>query len=158
MKRLAVLLICLVLAFGAHAETDLAGALSESAVPLVEILCMCTEISAFDEAPDALLACQAVRAYRTVFEEAPETDEEIYALLFAYGEYAPPPEEPEEILASRAEVDSAIDCGTGEIKLSVSVYRDYGDGFEFDLCLDIYLVPDSSSPFGARISRVFIPE
>ena len=70
MKRLAALMMCLVLAFGAHAETDLAGALSESAVPLVEILCMCTEISAFDEAPDALLACQAIRAYRTVFDEA----------------------------------------------------------------------------------------
>ena len=158
MKKALALIMCLLLALSVCAETDLAATLAESAMPLVQAFCMCTEISAFEEVPEALTACQAVRAYRMLFEDASETDGEIYELLFAYGEYALSDEEPEEPVPSRAETDSAIDCGTGEIKLSVSVYRDYGDGFEFELCLDVYLVPDSLSPFGARISRVFIPE
>ena len=132
------------------------------ALELFASVLMCPDIESFEDMPSEELAWEAILAYRLVGDDQGMSDEEIYKTLFAEGEYTPLYEIAENIdpslLPVEIEIDSAIDCGGGLVKVSLTVYADAGDGYEFYCLVDIYLRPDPAAVHGSRIARVFFPE
>ncbi len=122
----------------------------------VRLISRCTLLTSFEGAPDSSLACQAVTSWRGMHAEGGEkTDEEIYALIFAEGEYVPSGEDiplPEDCDLQAEEAQTLDD---GRIKVSVSVYRDEGEGMEFDCAFYAYFAPDEG---GYRLKAVFFPD
>lgn len=128
------------------------------ALDILSAFMMCPSAMSFEEAPEAALAGEAILAYRMTGDIEGLSDEEIYRTIFAFGECVPAEQADPALLPVEIEIDSAIDCGDGTIKVSLTVYADYGDGYEFYCQVDIYLLPDPEAPCGSRISRVFFPE
>ena len=165
MKRVLGLVLALVLActgLAAWAEQTVAPdpyVIAYEALDILSAFMMCPSAASFDDLPGQELAAEAVAAYRLTGDIDGLTDEEIYAMIFASGEYAPLPETRDpNLLPVEIEIDSAIDCGDGTVKVSLTVNADYGDGYEFYCLVDIYLTPDAEAPCGSRICRVFFPE
>ena len=122
----------------------------------VRLISRCTLLTSFEGAPDSFLACQAVISWRGMHPDSGEkTDEEIYALIFAEGEYVPSGEDgpPPEDCDLQAEEAQTLD--DGRIKVSVSVYRDEGEGMEFDCAFYAYFAPVEG---GYRLKAVFFPD
>ncbi len=122
----------------------------------VRLISRCTLLTSFEGAPDSSLACQAVTSWRGMHAEGGEkTDEEIYALIFAEGEYVPSGEDiplPEDCDLQAEEAQTLDD---GRIKVSVSVYRDEGEGMEFDCAFYAYFVCEEGE---YRLFKVFFPD
>ena len=165
MKRIAVLILILSLVLAS------APVLSEAkeapdpditayeALDILSALMMCPSAASFEDVPSAELAAEAIMAYVLTGDIEGLSEDEIYHVIFANGEYAPPAERGDPMLLPvEIEIDSAIDSGDGQIKVSLTVYADYGDGYEFYCMVDIYLLPDAEAPCGSRISRMFFPE
>lgn len=139
----------------------LCGCLGETAqepeyMDIIRLVSRCTLLMSFEGAPGGELAEQAAMSRRELYpEDSGKTDEEIYALIFAEGEYAPaeedvPPPEDCEVWAEEAQ---ALD--DGRIKVDVSVYRDEGEGMEFDCAFYAYFILTDG---GYRLCGVFFPD
>ena len=166
MKKLLCLLLCLALLCaaalceeGSPAETLGPEELAYCALPIMQSLLMCSRLTSFEEAPTEELAAEAVAAYRLVLDDQDLDDAEIYFILFANGELKQPDEAAEPSLTPvEVEVDSAIDCGDGTVKVSLTVYAQEDESYEFYCLVDVYLLPDPGAPCMSRICRVFFPE
>ena len=125
-------------------------------IDIVRLISRCTLLTSFEGAPDSFLACQAVISWRGMHpEDSEKTDEEIYALIFAEGEYVPSGEDiplPEDC---DLQAEEALALDDGRIKVSVSVYRDDGEGMEFDCAFYAYF---ARSKDGYRLTAVFFPD
>ena len=162
-----ILIICLVLSLTAcHAETPIPTTeeITQSAIPLYEILFSCPSVTSFEEAPDAYLADEAVQVFLAREDIADEikalSPDQVYSLLFSGGVYQLPMPEmiPVKAFPARTEIESAIESGVGTIIVSLCVENDYGFGMEFSYYVDVHIIPDQTAPYGAKITRVFFPE
>ena len=164
MKRFAALLLALALtvcgaAFGETQGKPDPDKTAYEALDILSALLMCPGLVSFEGAPEAELAMEAILAWRMIGDGDDLSNGEIYRLLFASGEYDPAFEGSDpNLLPVEIEIDSAIDSGDGTVKVSLTAYADSGDGYEFYLLADVYLLPDPEAPSGSRISRVFLPE
>ena len=162
MKRLICLalaaLLCLV-PFCAAEDAPDPDIVAYEALDIIAALMMCPSAVSFEDAPPEELAQEAVFAYKIIGEIEEISDREIYALMFAFGEYLPPAEAIDPALVPvQIEIDSAIDAGDGTVKASVTVYADTDDGYDFYCLADVYLLPDETAPCGSRICGLFFPE
>ncbi len=163
MKWLSIALtLCLMLcACAAEDAPPTPEQIAESALPLISFIAACPDICSFDAEPPEALAVQAVSAYlaRAATGSEAETPTRAYLNMFAYGEYPTNAEVTAFIPAALNVIaESALDNGAGEIAVNVRVEEDYGYGFELAYYMDVYLIPDASAEYSAKISRVFIPE
>lgn len=162
MKRISGFFIAVMLLFGLSGVSEQILPAHETALPLYEILLSCDTFYNFDGVPDEAFAREAVYRLneRTATEGEPTPPEEAYKMLFSEGEYVFP-EEPEEYLPAlpvQIEIENAVESGIGTVIVSLRVQKDYGFGMEFWGYVDIHILPDETAPFGAYVTRVFIPE
>lgn len=162
MKRILALLFAFisVFAFCTHAQED--APVCEKAMPLYEILLSCDTFYNFDGIPDAEFAREAVYrlSEKTATPGETAAPEEAYGMLFAEGEYIPAAE-PEAYLPTlpvQIEIENAVESGVGTIIVSLRVQKDYGFGPELWGYVDVHILPSETAPFGALVTRVFIPE
>ena len=123
---------------------------------IVRLISRCTLLTSFEGAPGGELACQAAASRRELHpEDAEKPDDEICRLIFADGEFAPaegdvpPPEDCE------VQTEEAQKLDDGRIKVNVSVYRDFGEGMDFDCAFYAYFVLTDG---GYRLCGVFFPD
>lgn len=162
MKRISALLIALILLLGLNGVSEQALPAHEAAMPLYEILLSCDMFYNFDGIPDEAFAREAVYRLneRTATAGEPAAPEDAYKMLFFEGEYVFS-EEAEEYLPAlpvQIEIENAVESGIGTVIVSLRVQKDYGFGMEFWGYVDIHILPDETAPFGAYVTRVFIPE
>ena len=162
MKKLFIMIAVLVLSFSGFAFSEEEVPVFEKAMPLYEILLSSDTFYNFDGVPDAALAAEAVYRLNERLATAgePIAPEEAYRMLFNEGEYEPACETEEYLPAPpvQIEVENAVESGVGTIIVSLRVQKDFGFGMELWGYVDIHILPDENAPFGAYVTRVFIPE
>lgn len=130
---------------------------AEGALPIITLIASCPSLASFEAVPPAALAREALTGYPLYFEGVAPSD--VLGAVFAC-----PPAEAVNVLPipslvpTLAEIESAIDTGTGRVRASVRVLQNFGFGYEFCLYADFTLIPCDAAPFGARVESVFIPD
>lgn len=162
MKRIFAFLIALMLLWGLNGVSEQTLPAYETAMPLYEILLSCDMFYNFDGIPDEAFAREAVYRLneRMATASEPVAPEDAYKMLFSEGEYVFF-EEAEEYLPAlpvEIEIENAVESGSGTVIVSLRVQKDYGFGMELWGYVDIHILPDETAPFGAYVTRVFIPE
>lgn len=162
-RRLALLLCALLLTGGAVcAETAAAPvdaqAVSERALPLLELLAGCESFYSFDDVPAPELAGEAVCAYRCAHAEALETEEILRALFACEWETLPEIPDAPTLRPARVTLEDAYEGASGTVIACVKAELDYGDGLEFAWYAEFTLVPDETAEYGARVQRALIPD
>ena len=132
--------------------------------PLCALLALCLLWScAAEDAPEPeymdivrlISRCTLLTSFELHPEDAEKPDDEICRLIFADGEFAPaegdvpPPEDCE------VQTEEAQKLDDGRIKVNVSVYRDFGEGPDFDCAFYAYFVLTDG---GYRLCGVFFPD
>lgn len=162
MKRILALILALisVFVFCAYAQED--APVYEKAMPLYEILLSSDTFYNFDGIPDEAFAREAVYRLgeKTATAGEPAAPEDAYKMMFAEGEYiyASEPEAYLPALPVQIEIENAVESGVGTIIVSLRVQKDYGFGMELWGYVDVHILPSETAPFGALVTRVFIPE
>lgn len=162
MKRISALIISFMLILGLTGNCETVMPAYEAAMPLYEILLSCDTFYNFDGVPDEAFAREAVYRLMELSATAsePMTNEDAYGMLFNEGEYVPS-EETEEYLPAlpvEIEIENAVESGSGAIIVSLRVQKDFGFGMELWGYVDVHILPSEAAPFGAYVTRVFIPE
>ncbi|MBR3927442.1 MAG: hypothetical protein IKJ65_00410 [Clostridia bacterium] len=162
MKRVFALMLALLLVFSAGAFSETEAPVYESAAPLYEILLSSDTFYNFDIAPDEFMGREAVYRFHEKFAtlSEPVSNEDAYKMIFAGGEYVYSEKEETYLppLPVKIEIDGAIENGSGGFIVSLRVEKDFGFGMELWGYCDIHIIPNENSPFGASVTRVFIPE
>ncbi len=164
MKRALALILCVLLLTGGASCAEAAlvpvdvQAVSERALPLLELLAGCESFYSFDAVPAPELAGEAVCAYRSTHADAPETDEILRALFACEWETLPEIPDAPVLLPARVTLEDAYEGATGTVIACVKAELDYGDGFEFAWYAEFTLVPDEAAEYGARVERALIPD
>ncbi len=162
MKKILALICAFILVFAFCAYAQEEAPVYEKAMPLYEILLSCDTFYNFDGIPDEAFAREAVYRMneRSATAGEPTAPEEAYKMLFSEGEYiyASEPEAYLPALPVQIEIENAVESGVGTIIVSLRVQKDYGFGMELWGYVDIHILPDETAPFGALVTRVFIPE
>ncbi len=162
MKKMISTVLALCLIFMGCAFSEPETPVYEKAMPLYEILLSSDTFYNFDGAPDAAMGREAVYRLRERYAALSEaiSDEEAYRMIFAGGEYVPA-EETETYLAPlpvKIQIESAVDSGIGTMIVTIRVEKDFGFGMELWGYADIHILPEETAPYGAYVTRVFIPE
>ena len=87
--------------------------------------------------------------------ESPNAGEIVFEGEYVFSEEA---EEYLPALPVQIEIENAVESGIGTVIVSLRVQKDYSFGMEFWGYVDIHILPDETAPFGAYVTRVFIPE
>lgn len=130
------------------------GKVAEAALPVMTLIASCPSFASFEGAPPEALASE-VQCFGDAFLEC---DSALFIAFACPPETASEAAPPASLIPTMLEIESAIDTGTGRVRVSVRASQDFGFGYEFGFYADFTLLPDASAPFGARVESVFIPE
>ena len=122
---------------------------------IIRLISRCTLLTSFEGAPENGLAGQAVMSWWELHPDSDSHDEEVYGLIFAEGELIPAAEEiplPEDC---EIRAEEAQELSDGRVKVDVSVYRDEGEGAEFDCAFYAYFRCEDGV---YRLDAVFFPD
>lgn len=150
MKKLLCILLIACIAPLCAGEAD-----EPEYIGIIRIISRCTLLTSFEGAPEGELARQAVTSYYDLAPDSALAPEEAYALIFAEGEYAAPEDAvpaPEDCVFEAEEAQILTDS---LIKVNVTVYRDEGEGMEFDCAFYTYFSVENGA---YRLSKVFFPD
>lgn len=164
MLRISAFVLALFMALLSPAYASETGNLPpyEEALPLYNALLSSDTFYNFENIPDETLAREVVYRLRQLLATPAEalTDEDIYRMVFKEGAYVPAPEEISYLdpLPMEIAIENAVESGNEKIIVSLRVEKDFGFGMELWGYVDIHILPDENAPYGAYVTRVFIPE
>ena len=133
------------------------AAAAEAAKPILTLIAACPSFYSFEGVPSAALAEEVVASSPFFLEGIAPAD--VLPAVFACppGEENAVPSAPSH-LPTLLEIESAIDAGSGRVRVSVRAMQDFGFGLEFGFYADFTLVLSETAPYGALVESAFIPD